>query len=87
MMGVIILTFVALGLGMLLVFIEDHFSSDSKKLEEIEKLLPGYNCGACGFGGCHGMAEAIIEDESAYLKCRPMKVEMKEKLEDFLRQR
>ena len=30
------------------------------RIEEIESLLPGANCGACGFPGCRGLAEAIV---------------------------
>lgn len=30
-----------------------------KKTEQIQAALPGANCGACGFSGCDGYAEAI----------------------------
>ena len=30
------------------------------RVEEIEKELPGVNCGACGFAGCHNFAEAVV---------------------------
>ncbi len=29
------------------------------KVEAIEHVLPGINCGACGFAGCHSFAEAV----------------------------
>ncbi len=32
-----------------------------KKAEEIEGVLPGINCGACGFSGCSGYAKALAE--------------------------
>ena len=28
------------------------------RVEKVTSLLPGYNCGGCGFPGCSGMAEA-----------------------------
>lgn len=31
----------------------------NKKAEEILKVLPGANCGACSFSGCKGYAEAL----------------------------
>lgn len=31
------------------------------RLEKILKILPGSNCGACGFGGCRAYAQAVIE--------------------------
>lgn len=30
-----------------------------KKVEEVQAVLPGANCGACGFSGCDGYAEAV----------------------------
>jgi electron transport complex protein RnfB len=30
------------------------------RIDEIESLLPGANCGACGFPGCRGLSEAIV---------------------------
>ena len=29
----------------------------------VEKMLPNYNCGACGKAGCHDMAEALVSGE------------------------
>ena len=39
------------------------------RLENILKVLPGTNCGACGFVGCRGMAEAIIRGEADAVSC------------------
>ncbi len=30
------------------------------KIEAVDNALPGVNCGACGFAGCHGFAEAVV---------------------------
>jgi electron transport complex protein RnfB len=30
------------------------------KVEKIQASLPGANCGACGFAGCQGFAEAVV---------------------------
>ena len=42
---------------------------------EVEALLPGINCGACGFPGCPGMAEALVkaadEGDISALVCPP----------------
>jgi Na+-translocating ferredoxin:NAD+ oxidoreductase RNF subunit RnfB len=29
------------------------------KIQQVRDVLPGANCGACGFGGCQGYAEAV----------------------------
>lgn len=37
--------------------------------EEILKILPGSNCGACGFAGCRGMAEALASGKIGTVSC------------------
>jgi len=34
-----------------------------ERLEKIQEALPGSNCGACGYAGCSGYAEALISGE------------------------
>ncbi len=38
---------------------------------EIEKALPGTNCGQCGFPGCNGAAEAVAEGSAPVTLCPP----------------
>lgn len=71
MIGVVIFTVTGLLLGIPLVVLDNKFKKDDK----IEEYLPGYNCGACGFGSCAGMKEAILEDSENYKKCRFIKNE------------
>lgn len=70
MIGIIIFTITALILGTVLVLTDNHFKKENDKIEE---YLPGYNCGACGFGSCAGMKEAILKDKNNYKKCRFIK--------------
>lgn len=35
-----------------------------EKAEAIRSMLPGANCGACGFSGCDGYAKALSSDEA-----------------------
>jgi electron transport complex protein RnfB len=30
------------------------------KIDAIEEVLPGVNCGGCGFAGCRAFAEAVL---------------------------
>lgn len=41
-----------------------------KKLEEVRAILPGVNCGVCGFAGCDEYAKAIVKGE-AINRCVP----------------
>jgi len=36
----------------------------NQKAEEIEAILPGINCGACGYSGCAGYAKALADGET-----------------------
>ena len=31
-----------------------------EKVEALKELLPGANCGACGYSGCEGYAHAMV---------------------------
>ncbi len=37
----------------------------------ILEALPGFNCGACGYAGCSGMAEGLINGEADVTTCTP----------------
>jgi electron transport complex protein RnfB len=41
------------------------------RVEEIEDALAGINCGVCGYPGCKGYAEAIINEGEPINKCAP----------------
>ena len=49
------------GLG--LAFAAKKFAvKTDPKVEAVRDVLPGANCGACGFAGCQGYAEAVVKD-------------------------
>lgn len=56
-----------------------YVKPDQRK-EKILPLLPGANCGACGYAGCSALAQAIIDDFSAVNNCRPLKKERAEEI-------
>lgn len=42
------------------------------RVEDITNILPNANCGACGFPGCVGYAEAIVNQTAENLGlCKP----------------
>lgn len=50
-----ILTLCALGVlsAVILYFVAQKFRVDEDpRIDEVEKMLPGANCGGCGFAGC-----------------------------------
>ena len=41
------------------------------KVEKIQNVLPGVNCGGCGFPGCAMFAEAVAVQKADYKGCPP----------------
>ncbi|HEX9021733.1 MAG TPA: Fe-S cluster domain-containing protein [Nitrospirota bacterium] len=51
------------------------------KVEQVRETLPGANCGACGFAGCMGYAEAVVGNpDVAANMCAPGKAPVAEKI-------
>ncbi len=42
---------------------------EDPRIERVEQMLPGTNCGACGQPGCHGFAEALVRNETVPGQC------------------
>ena len=68
-----ILTLCVLGVvaAVVLYFVAQKFKVfEDPRIGQVEKLLPCANCGGCGFPGCHGMAEALVNyDDISSLYC------------------
>ena len=82
MIGILIITILAFIISVLLVTLDKK--EDSKK-EEYLKRLPGFNCGACGFGSCEGMAEAMCKRIDDYKKCKPLRGEKLKEMEEYIK--
>lgn len=55
------------------------------RVEKVTSLLPGYNCGGCGFPGCSGMAEALVTGDMDHIACKPCKAEKRQEIIDYLK--
>ena len=67
-----ILVFGGLGLvfGILLAIASKvFFVKTEEKVEKITEVLPGANCGGCGYAGCAQLAEAIAKGEAPVTAC------------------
>ena len=61
-----ILTLCVLGVlaAVILYVVAQKFRvEEDPRIDEVEKMLPGANCGGCGFAGCRGMADALVKRE------------------------
>lgn len=62
---VLVITLIGLVLGGLLAFAAGKFKVEENPLiEKVEDVLPKGQCGACGFAGCRGYAEAVALKEA-----------------------
>lgn len=55
-----------------------------ERLEKTVEMLPGLNCGACGYPGCSGMAEALVNGSIDHITCTVCKPEQKAKIVEYL---
>lgn len=62
-----IITLFALGLvaaAILAVASRVFYIKEDPRVEAVLEVLPGANCGGCGFAGCEGYAAAVVSDPS-----------------------
>lgn len=61
-----------------------HVEVDTR-VEQITGMLPGYNCGACGYPGCAGLAEALVSGEAkSPTQCKPSNESHRSRITAFM---
>ena len=59
---IVILAALGLVLSIILVFVAKKFKvEEDPRIDEVEKVMPGANCGGCGFAGCRAFADAAVK--------------------------
>jgi Na+-translocating ferredoxin:NAD+ oxidoreductase RNF subunit RnfB len=58
--------------------------AENPLIQQIQEVLPGYNCGACGQSGCAGYAEALATDRATIDLCAPGGAEVLRKIAALL---
>ena len=83
--SVAILGGVGMTFGLLIALANARFRvEEDPRLDELQDLLPGANCGACGYAGCRAFAEAVIKGEEPPATCTVMSAEEREDVADYL---
>ena len=54
------------------------------KIDEVLAALPGANCGACGFAGCTGFAEAVVSGQAPLNGCPVGRKKVADELERIM---
>ncbi|MBE7092209.1 MAG: RnfABCDGE type electron transport complex subunit B [Clostridiales bacterium] len=72
-LAVVIVSLIGLIIGVGLSFASSVFGVKKDEIEEkVRECLPGANCGACGYSGCDGYAQAISKGETQNISlCTP----------------
>jgi len=87
MMGFFVLVGLGVMLGAMLAYASLCFAvpEDDPILQSLQKSLPGYNCGVCGYSGCTAYAEELATGKKAALNlCRPGGQETLQKISAIL---
>ena len=59
---VVLLTVLGALLAIILYVVASKFKvEEDPRIDEIEKVMPGANCGGCGFAGCRAFAQSCVE--------------------------
>ncbi len=71
LVAILVLGFLGLLFGVGLAIASKKLAVEvNPKLEELQHLLPGSNCGTCGNPGCFGFAESLLSGKSSVDGCR-----------------
>lgn len=82
---VLLMAFLGIVFGLVLGFFSKKFAVKiDERIEKVTELLPGINCGACGYAGCAGLAEAIVSGPENLNLCSPADEETRKKVADYL---
>lgn len=58
---------------------------EDNRIKEVVEMLPGANCGGCGYPGCSGFANALVEGEASKVStCVVSNAETREKIVAYL---
>lgn len=69
-MNVLIVSLITLGVtgllaALILYYVAQKFKvEEDPRIDQVVEVLPGANCGGCGFAGCRALAEACVKAEN-----------------------
>lgn len=72
---------IGLVFGLILTFASKAFHVDvDERVQQVRACCAGANCGACGYAGCDGFAEAVVKGEAPVNGCKPAGAEGAKKI-------
>jgi RnfABCDGE-type electron transport complex B subunit len=87
--GLVVAAMIMAGLGVILSAVlalanKSLFVFEDPRIDDVEAMLPGANCGACGQAGCRAFAEALVEGRAQPAQCSVNSPEMIAKIAAYL---
>ncbi|MDI3527903.1 MAG: H+/Na+-translocating ferredoxin:NAD+ oxidoreductase subunit [Tenuifilum sp.] len=69
--AILVLGILGVVLAIVLYLVAQKFKVvEDPRIDQVEAVLPGANCGGCGYPGCRGFAEAVVKsDDLSALFC------------------
>ena len=85
MMPVVVLGITGILMGLFLAYASKKFEVEvDPKVEAILAILPGVNCGACGYPGCSGYASGVALEGAKMTLCAPGGPKVAAKIGDIM---
>mgnify|MGYP003585935749 FL=1 len=84
--ALVVLGIIGAILGLLLGIADKYLQvQEDGRIVKVTEMLPMFNCGACGYPGCNGFANAIVSGEVEILSlCKPIKSAAKMEIKEYL---
>lgn len=85
LIAVAIVAVLGIVLGLILSFAAKFMAVPvNEQIEKLIDILPGANCGACGYAGCADYAAALAKEEAPANLCTPGGAEVSQNISEFL---
>ncbi|MBD3263918.1 MAG: 4Fe-4S dicluster domain-containing protein [Candidatus Omnitrophica bacterium] len=72
LLAIIVLGSIGFCFSLILAFLGAKLKvEEDPRIKKLMEILPGLNCGACGFSGCRAFAEAAVKEKRTFKGCLP----------------
>ncbi len=85
LLAFVVISVLGLFLGVCLSIADKKLAVEKdEKLQSLEAIMPGANCGGCGYAGCSAYAEAVFKGEAKPGLCSPGGDKLAKKMGEIL---